>query len=329
MLALSDPLWCKLNTAYGFAKDIPLGLVALAEDWDEEAARDLMHGELLHQETCYGATYAAAPYLLKLAQPDCNVVQRMDIAVFLSHLALCAFRRSGQDTPANGSLNGLALTLESWEKTRDPYRPESGHGAERHKPAGHCEIMDLERPSDAELRKFEDIRDSFMALLPDIGSLCERTFHEHRDDEYIPRYLLCGIAATEGLTELARLLDSGEDGSFTCAACGTNIDYILFGDFMALYFENSEGGPAHTQEADRALRDWEEGEAKRADCLVKALDNLDDQAEPLVDKLISLAQRAENPSVELLLRNFLGEFRCAECDETCQVCTADNKSSEP
>ncbi len=323
MLQLSDPLWCKLNTAYGFGKDIPLGLVALAEHWDEEAARDLMHGELIHQETCYGATYAAAPYLLKLAQPDSNVVQRMDIAVFLGHLVLCAFRRSGQEAPATGSLNGLALTLESWEKTRDPYRSGPGQGAGQRKSAGHCEIMDLELPSDAELRKFEDIRDSFMALLPDIGSLCERTFHEHSDDEYIPRYLLSSIAATEGLTELARLLDSGEDGSFTCAACGTGIDYILFGDFMALYFENSEGGPAHTQEADRALRDWQEGEAKRADGLVKALDDLDGQAEPPVDKLISLAQRAENPSVELLLRNFLGEFRCAECDETCQVCATD------
>ncbi|MEM9471734.1 MAG: hypothetical protein AAGA00_07235 [Pseudomonadota bacterium] len=329
MLQLSDPLWCKLNTAYGFGKDIPLGLVALAEHWDEVAARDLMHGELIHQETCYGATYAAAPYLLKLAQPDCNVVQRMDIAVFLSHLALCAFRRSVGDAPANGSLNGLALTLESWEKTRDPYRSETGQGEGRHKPAGHCEVMDLELPSDAELRKFEDIRDSFMAVLPDIGALCERTFHEHRDDEYIPRYLLSGIAATEGLAELARLLDSGEDGSFTCAACGTSIDYILFGDFMALYFENSEGGPAHTQEPDRALRDWEEGEAKRADCLVKALDDLDDQAEPPVDKLISLARQAENPSVELLLRNFLGEFRCAECDETCKVCAPDNSPPEP
>ncbi|MEO1161980.1 MAG: hypothetical protein AAFW74_16300, partial [Pseudomonadota bacterium] len=233
MLALSDPLWCKLNTAYGFAKDIPLGLVALAEHWDEEAAGELMHGELIHQETCYGATYAAAPYLLKLAQPDNNVVQRMDIAVFLGHLALCAFGGPGKDTRANGNLNGLALNLESWEQTRDPYRPKPGQGAGQQMSADHHDIMELEPPSDDEFRKFEDIRDSFMALLPDIGSLCERTFHEHSDDEYIPRYLLSGIAAVGKLSGLAQLLDSGEDGSFTCAACGASVDYILFGDLMA------------------------------------------------------------------------------------------------
>lgn len=322
MLALSDPLWCKLNTAYGFAEDIPLGLVALAETWDEEAARDLMHGELIHQETCYGATYAAAPYLLKLAEPDNNIVQRMDIAVFLSHLALCAFRGPDKDGPAKGNLNGLALTLESWELTRDPYRSKPGKGVGQRMSAEHCEIMDLEPPSDDELQKFEDIRDSFIAILPDIGSLCERTFHEHSEDEYIPRYLLSGIAATEKLTELARLLDSGEDGSFTCAACGAGVDYILFGDLMALYFDNSDGGPAHTQEADRAMLDWQEGEAKRADGMVKALDDHEEHKEPAIARLISLAERAENPSLELLLRNFLGEYRCSQCDETSQVCAS-------
>ncbi|MEM7634429.1 MAG: hypothetical protein AAF299_07705 [Pseudomonadota bacterium] len=320
MLALSDPLWCKLNTAYGFAKDIPLGIVALAERWDEEAAGDLMHGELIHQETCYGATYAAAPYLLKLAQPDDNVVQRMDIAVFLGHLALCAFSRPEKGARTSDSLNGLALNLECWEQTRDPYRSKPAQGAGQQMSKNHRDIMDLEPPSDDELRKFEDIRDSFLAVLPDIGSLCERTFHEHSDDEYIPRYLLSGIAAVGKRTELAQLLDSGEDGSFRCAACGTSIDFILFGDLMALYFDNSDGGPAHTQEADRAMLDWQEGEAKRADGMVKAYDDLDEHKEPSLDKLISLARQAENPSLELLLRNFLGEFRCAQCDETCQVC---------
>jgi hypothetical protein len=320
MLALSDPLWCKLNTAYGFGKDVPLQLVALAERWDEDDARELMHGELIHQETCYGATYAAAPYLLKLAQPDNNVVQRMDIAVFLGHCALCAFRGQEPAHSARKSLNGLALTLESWEQTRDTYRSLLALGSDQRKSVSYREIVGLEPPGKHELEQFSAIRDSFIALLPEIGSLCERTFHEHLDDEYIPRYLLSGVAATENLSELAGLLDSGEDGSFRCAACGTSIDYIMFGDLMALYFENSDGGPAHTREADRAMLDWQEGEAKRADGMIKAFDDRDEQRAPLIDKLISLAQQAENPDLELLLRNFLGEFRCAECDETVQAC---------
>jgi len=321
MIELSDPLWCKLNSAHGFGEDIPFRLVALAEHWDEEDARELMHDYLIHQETCYGATYAAAPYLLRMALPDSNVVQRMDIAVFLGYFVLCAFRKSGQDPSETNSLNGLALTLESWEKTRAPYRSLRAHGADKRLSERYGEIDDLEPPSEGELRKFAAIRDRFIALLPEIGSLCERTFHEHSDDEYIPRYLLSGIAATEKLIKLAGLLESGEDGYFACSQCGAGIDYIVFGDRMALYSVKSQPAPVSDPGNENSVLDFQDGEPKRADGFVFPYHDLEQNSTPTVDKLIGLAQQAENPELEFLLRNFLGKFTCPHCEETSQVCS--------
>lgn len=320
MLQLSDPLWCKLNSAYGFGKDIPLRLVALAEHWDEDDARELMHGDLIHQETCYGATYATAPYLLRIAQPDNNIVQRMDIAVFLGYCALCAFRNLEQDSAANGSLNGLALTLESWEQTREPYRSLLARGADPQMSARYREIVDLEPPGEDELQKFAALRDNFIALLPEIGSLCERTFHEHLVDEYIPRYLLSGIAAAEKFTQLADLLESGEDGYFTCCACGAGFDYIMFGDRMALYIAPSRPAVVMDPGNENSVLDFQDGEPKRADGFVIPYHDLEQNSTPALDRLIVLAQQAENPELECLLRSFLGKFTCPQCDETCQVC---------
>ena len=321
MLELSDPLWCKLNSAYGFAKDIPLRLHALAMQWDENDARELMYGDLMHQDTCYGATYAAVPYLLHLALPENNILQRMDIAIFLGHCVLCAFGRVADDTPPASGLKGLAVTLDSWEETRESYRWMLDRGAERQMVADCREIVDLAPPTGSELQKFEIIRDDFVAFLPDIQSLCERAFHEHSDDEYIPRYLLSGVAATEKLTELAGLLESGEDGCFSCSACGAGIDYIMFGDRMALYIGQSQPKAVSDPGTENSVLDFQDGEPKRADCMVIPYHDLEQQRSPAADKMINLAQQAENPELESLLRNFLGKFTCTQCEETCQVCS--------
>lgn len=321
MLELSDPLWCKLNSAYGFAKDIPLRLHALATQWDENDARELMYGDLMHEQSCYGATYAATPHLLQMALPEDNVLQRMYIAIFLGHCVLCAFGKVDDKVRPESGLNGLAITLDSWEQTRESYRWMLDRGAERQMVADCREIVDLEPPTGSELQRFEAIRDEFIALLPDIRSVCERAFHEHAGDEFIPGYLLSGVAAAERLTELAGLLESGEDGYFTCKACGVGFDYIMFGDRLALYNRTTEPEPAGGQNADRALLDWQEGEAKRADGFVIPYHDLEQKSSPPVDRLIALAQQAENPNLESLLRNFLGKFTCSQCDETCQVCS--------
>ena len=89
MLDLNDPLWDKLETMYG-NEHVPTSLSALAASWNGETASTLLWGELWHQNSCCGATYAAVPHLLKIAEPQENRHQRLEIAYFLSQVALDA-----------------------------------------------------------------------------------------------------------------------------------------------------------------------------------------------------------------------------------------------
>jgi hypothetical protein len=77
MLELYDPLWDKLG------EHIPTMLSGLAASWDDEIAKSLLFDDLCHQETCYGATYAAIPHLLKIAEAEESRRQRREIAFFL------------------------------------------------------------------------------------------------------------------------------------------------------------------------------------------------------------------------------------------------------
>src|SRR5262245_4128799 len=61
MLELNDPLWNKLG------EHIPTMLSGLAASWDDETARSFLFHDLCHQEGYYGATYAAIPHLLRIA----------------------------------------------------------------------------------------------------------------------------------------------------------------------------------------------------------------------------------------------------------------------
>jgi hypothetical protein len=84
MLELHDPHWDKLG------EHVPAIISELAASWDDEAAKSLLYDDLCHQETCYGATYAAIPHLLKIAELDENRHQWWEIAVSVGFVALCA-----------------------------------------------------------------------------------------------------------------------------------------------------------------------------------------------------------------------------------------------
>jgi hypothetical protein len=129
MLELYDPLWDKLG------EHVPRMLSGLVASWDDEAAKSLLCDDLCHQETCYGATYAAIPHLLKIAEPEENRRQRQKIAFFLGFVALCARDRQQQGL---GELQGLPETLEAWHRTGEPVNAVSG-GCVRPKPnLLHC-----------------------------------------------------------------------------------------------------------------------------------------------------------------------------------------------
>src|SRR5215472_1370664 len=214
MLELNDPLWNKLG------EHVATILSGLAASWDDETAKSLLFDDLCHQESCYGAIYAAIPHLLKIAEPQENWRQRREIAYFLGFVALCARDRRHPQSP--GELQGLPETLDGWR-----------HGiASRDNRTG-------EPVNAADLEKVLSIKTSFFSALPAIRALCERALLENEDAEAAP-YFLSGIAAAEGLLSIARLLHDGDEGWFRCSSCGWDCGFKLFGERVVVYTEDPE-----------------------------------------------------------------------------------------
>jgi hypothetical protein len=189
MLEVSDPLWNNLDDAHG-VDHVPGILSELAASWDDEAARSHLFNDLCHQETCYGATYAAIPHLLKIAEPEENRQQRREIAFFLGFVALCARDRYQQGP---GQLQGLPETLEGWDRKRDCYRslvamleqpdrPRSEYDMTVNLPR-YREILVMEPVNAADLEKIMSIKAGFFSALPAIRALCERALLENDDEE--------------------------------------------------------------------------------------------------------------------------------------------------
>ena len=110
MLELNDPLWNKLG------EHVPTILAGLAASWDDETAKSLLFDDLCHQESCYGATYAAIPHLLKIAAPEGNRHQRQEIAYFLGFVRALRARPLPPAKPRRAS--GVARNAR-WLATRD------------------------------------------------------------------------------------------------------------------------------------------------------------------------------------------------------------------
>jgi hypothetical protein len=324
MLPLNDLLWKQLDDAHR-DRDIPELLSRLAKAWDDETANSLLYDCLCHQETCYGATYAAIPHLLKIAQPDGNRHQRLQIAVFSGFVTLCAFktRQSQCGEVESRPLQGLPLTPEAWDRKLDCFRSLLA-GLENPDDRSRYELVVL-RPRykrilalgpvhAGDLDKIRSIRANFFSSLPTIRATCERALLENLQDEDAVRCLLSGIAAADGILGLARLLNLGPQGQFGCSSCNCEHEYILFGDRVAIYTDEDEPPPADAAACgrDRALLDYKEHAPSRSDgFMVPVADG--EALEGRATALLSLADRAQSPEPALLLRSFLGSFLCRRC----------------
>lgn len=187
MLRLNDPLWTKLDNAHR-DRDIPALLRSLAQTWNDDAANSLFYDCLCHQGTCYGATYAAIPHLIDIAQRPDHKHQCLEITFFLAFVALNALRIQENDyADSPGVLpNGLPKTRDEWDRKLSYFDVPS---------------MDV-----GDLRKIERIRKDFFATLPTTRELCERAFLENLEDDS-NLYLLSGVAAADRLVALADLLE--------------------------------------------------------------------------------------------------------------------------
>ncbi len=310
MLELDDPLWDKLDSAYG-VMDVSAQIRRLSIEWLAEDADDLFYGALVHQGTCYAATYAAAPHLLALANEHAASDQRLEIALFLGKLVLSAL---GSSDAQDGALPGLPLDLKAWEATRNPAREllslvsdrsrrdlAALHGDPR--VAQAREWLAVAAPDAAELGKLHHIRDEFFALIPKIRDLCVLLFVERSYDESVAQHLLSGIAACEGLVRLAALLEGGREGGFACSNCGSSAEFLIFAEKMAWYRSSREDG---------CMLDFKDGRPSRQDGFVTPASG-GESGDPRVDRLLRLAADATSDVPAQLLRNFLGWFRCADC----------------
>jgi hypothetical protein len=315
MLELTDPLWEKLDDALR-DQNVPKVLSELAGTWNDEMARSLFWDNLSHQGTCYGATYAAVPHLLKIAEPDAARHQRFEIAVFLGYVALCALE-SGQAPP----LPGLPETLEEWDRKLDCYRSlvasfeDPDRGSSSYKQAEllprYKSILAVAPVNAGDLRRIRETRAEFLAALPSIGALCERALLECADDKHAVRYLLSGIAAADGLFSVGRLLNSGDQGLCKCSTCGWGYYYMRFGERIAIYAETTMA-PGRSAVDDRVLQDYKAQAPSNADGFVSPVEP-DHAHDVRATRLISLAAQATSPEPALLLRHFLGRMLCRKC----------------
>lgn len=320
MLALTDPLWSKLDHAYGLG-DINETVAELVADWDEDVAAELFWGSLCHQSTLYGATYAAIPHLLAIAEPDDAGPQRKEIAIFLGAVALNAQQPCWGDDDhvsaeimAGTALSGLPGTVEAWDRKLDGYR----------RLLAHCEaeislsdgLRDLELPryrrylaqpsvDQRDLAKITTIREEFFGSLPAIRALSVQALGECTDAD-TARCLLSGVAACDGLIDVATLLFLGAEGGLTCRACQCSYEYALFGDQLAVYADDTDATE------DRGLRDFQEGAPLRADGIVTPVESADQCRDPQTRALYVLAEEAAAEALPLL-QALLGEFVCLGC----------------
>jgi len=311
MLELSDPLWNKLDDAHR-DRHIPTLLSELAETWKDETAISLLWDCLCHQESCYGATYAAIPYLLKIAGPDESRRQRREIAVFLGFVALCAGDR-------HGALQGLPETLEGWDRKLDcfrslveilerPDRPRQEYEQTELLPRSR-NVLAVEPVNADDLEKILAIKAEFLSALPAIKALCERTLLENLEDKEAVRHLLSGIAAADGLLSIARFLNDGDDGTFKCSSCGWDYEFIRFGERIAIYAEDAT---RTGRRDDKSLHDYRERAPSRGDGFIMPIAE-SDVLDARTAALLSVAKRAPSPEPALLVRHSAGSFLCYKC----------------
>ena len=244
-------------------------LARLAASWNETTS-EFLFGTLWHQGSCYGATYAAIPHLLKIAQPDENRHQRRDIAPFLAQVALdsrnllpkCAPRVMVFSTACPRLFKvGIASSIVTAALSPCSNGPTCRTREHRE----HQLTVDLPRyrkilatePVNADdLENILTIEAEFFSALPAIRAPCERTLFETvEESEFIP-YLLSGIADADGLLDIAGLLNQSGEGSFRCPSCNSLFEFIRFGERIAVYAVAD--GPRICRPDDKRFRDYQE-----------------------------------------------------------------------
>ena len=327
MLELNDPLWSKLDDAHR-DRDIAQVLLALKTRWNTQKANSLFYDHLYHQHTCYGATYAAFPHLIEMAMSINDKEQKLDITAFLGHVALHA--QDPELCKAQGSTpQGLPNTTKAWDQKLDTFRSLLKHcqGEDRNffdfkrkrLLRRYKHVLAVDPINEQDLEQIERIRQEFFASLADVKAICEQAILENLDDKYVPLHLLSGLAAADGLHEVAALLEQGEDGSLSCRSCGCMYEYMLFETRVACYAFDDRLNVTQSGDTDKALQDYKDGKPERADnFLIPAVES-DFASNPKIIRLFHFATLAIASNARILLEHFLGRLNCDYCNRESPV----------
>jgi hypothetical protein len=170
---------------------------------------------------------------------------------------------------------------------------------------------------EGDLEKIRAIRLEFLQALPEIRALCQRAFQENLQNQDAVTQLLSGMAAADGLFDLANLLNGGSESGFKCSSCGWHFEFLRFDDRVAIYADEHAPGVPYTQAAgeDRELKDFKKGAPTSSDGFLSPIKESDKGFDNRSKELLDMANRAPSPEPALLLRNFLGSFVCSKCGE--------------
>jgi hypothetical protein len=101
LLQLTSVLWGNLTGPYGSGEQVPELLERLMLDFKKEVFDELFQEYLYHQNTIYTVTYAAVPYLVKLALASKNMEVRHEIYVTCGIIESCHEKASSEPYPSD------------------------------------------------------------------------------------------------------------------------------------------------------------------------------------------------------------------------------------
>lgn len=101
MLQLNSELWGKLTGPYESGEMVPELLERLMLDFDKEVFDELFQEHLYHQNTIYTVTYAAVPYLAKLALASKNMEVRHEIYITCGIIESCHDKTRSEPYPSD------------------------------------------------------------------------------------------------------------------------------------------------------------------------------------------------------------------------------------
>ncbi|MEM8787821.1 MAG: hypothetical protein AAGE76_06140 [Pseudomonadota bacterium] len=294
MIPLNDPVWRKLYTAHGY-EDVPAMLAQMRDEFDEDT-KDFLYDSLVHQETCYPATYAAVPHLLDIARTQTEARPADVIASALAWVIVCSVEDHTDDPPFP---QGLPRTPKDWARAVDWF-DRSGSASTR---AG----MDME----AILR----IGSDWYASVPQIGQLCTDRLKSGRKTDEMAAGLLMGVIAADGDADRARVLENQGDGWVGCMYCGATHHFLDFEDRRAIYPDTASGmeavaipTSARLQQPD--MLDFKAGAPDRASTFATPAGP---DAEAGAGRAIAVAEQTQSPRMAASIRNLFGHCKCLGC----------------